>query len=55
MQRVIMRSEKHRATGDFERPYGSAFALLRDADMDVAPRIVRVDAGNRVREQAATA
>jgi hypothetical protein len=55
MQRVIMRSEMHRATADFERSYRSAPALLRDADIDVAPTIVRVDAGNRVHEQAAAA
>jgi hypothetical protein len=55
MQRVIMRSEMHRATVDFERSYGSVPTLLWDADIDVTPMIVHVDAGNRVTEQAAIA
>jgi aspartate 1-decarboxylase len=53
MQRVIMKSEIHRATVtraviDFE---GMDERELRD----FTPTIVRVDAGNRVREQAAIA
>ena len=55
MQRVIMRSEMHCATADFERSYGSAPGLLWGADIDVIPMIVHVDAGNRVHEQAAAA
>ncbi|MHB8490490.1 MAG: aspartate 1-decarboxylase [Candidatus Dormibacteria bacterium] len=52
MQRVIMKSKIHRATVtrvliDFE---GSC-ATTRDS----APTIVRVDADNRIREQAAIA
>jgi hypothetical protein len=55
MQRVIMRSEMHRATVDYEWSYGSAPALLCDADIDVTPLVVHVVAGNRVTEQAAIA
>ena len=55
MQRVIMRSEIHRATVDFDRSYVVAPGLRRAADINVAPTIARVDAGNRVREQAAIA
>jgi hypothetical protein len=55
MQRVIMRSEMHCATADFERSYGSAPAWLWDADIDVIPMIVYVDAGNRAHERAAAA
>jgi aspartate 1-decarboxylase len=60
MQRVIMKSEIHRATMrratlDFGGSCGSAPALMRAANIDFAPTIVCVAAGNRVGEQAAIA
>ena len=53
MQRVIMKSEIHRATVtrdviDFER-------MDEREPRDCTPTIVRVNAGNRFREQAAIA
>ena len=59
MQRVIMKSEIHRATGtrgveDFARSCGIAPELMRAPNL--APgEMVRADADNRVREQAAIA
>ena len=52
MQRVIMKSRIHRATVtraliDFEGSCGTT--------RDFSPTIVRVDANNRIREQAAIA
>jgi len=60
MQRVIMKSEIHRATVrraalDFDGSCGIAPALMRAADTDFTPTIVCVDAANRVGEQAAIA
>jgi aspartate 1-decarboxylase len=60
MQRVIMKSEIHRATMgraalDFDGSCGVAPALMRAADIDFLPTIPYVDAAIRVREQAAIA
>ncbi len=59
MQRVIMKSEIHRATMggaalDFDGSCGVAPALMRAAGIDCTPASVCVDA-IRVREQAAIA
>ena len=59
MQRVIMKSEIHRATMggaalDFDGSCGVAPALMR-AGIDCTLTSVCVDAANRVREQAAIA
>ncbi len=58
MQRVIMKSEIHRATMggaalDFDGSCGVATALMRAAGFTRSTMCV--DAGNRVREQAAIA
>ena len=58
MQRVIMKSEIHRATMggaalDFDRSCDVALALMRAAGF--TPSTMCVDAVNRVREQAAIA
>lgn len=60
MQRVIMKSEIHRATMggaalDFDGSCGVAPALMRAADIDHMPASMSVDAAIRVREQAAIA
>jgi len=59
MQRVIMKSEIHRATMggaalDFDGSCGVA-PLLRAANIDCARSIMCADAGSCVAEQAATA
>jgi aspartate 1-decarboxylase len=60
MQRVIMKSEIHRATMggaalDFDGSCGVAPALMRAANIDSTRSIMCADAGSRVAEQAAIA
>jgi aspartate 1-decarboxylase len=60
MQRVIMKSEIHRATMggaalDYDGSCAIAPALSRAANVAFTPSIVCVDAADRVAEQAAIA